>query len=109
MLNKIMRMFSGGGSTPSPEKKDPEVKKQGGIKDLENFVDYVVKALVDKPEEVKIQSKENGDSGVIEITCAREDMGKVIGKSGKTIMSIRSLVSGAAGRLGRKISVEVLE
>jgi predicted RNA-binding protein YlqC (UPF0109 family) len=116
VLKKLMQMIGGGkkasvaapaaaaAAAPSGDKKAPS-----GVKDLGNFVDYVVRALVDKPESVKIQVDKLENSTVIRINCAKEDMGKVIGKNGKTIMAIRSLVSGAGGRLGQKLSVEVVE
>lgn len=80
------------------------------LKDLENFVDYIVRALVDAPEEVRIESEpqENGAS-VIKINCKKEDIGKIVGKNGKTIMAIRSLVSGAAGRMQKRVAVEVID
>ena len=72
-------------------------------------MDYVVRALVDYPDEV-IVSSTTGDNGtVIRIDCRKEDIGKVVGKRGKTIMAIRSLVSGAGGRLQQRISVEVAD
>ncbi len=119
-----MNLFSGGNakdkqadkvpaSSPARRSEDEPASKaapKGEVKDLENFVDYVVKTLVDKPESVRISRKEAEEgASVIEIVCAKEDMGKVIGKSGKTIMAIRSLVSGAGGRLGRRVSVEIVE
>jgi len=74
---------------------------------LENFVDYVVRALVDFPDEVRVTSETGEDSSIIKIDCKKEDIGKIVGKKGKTIMAIRALVSGAAGRLQKKVSVEV--
>ena len=53
------------------------------------------------------EATENGT--VIRIDCRKEDIGKVVGKRGKTIMAIRSLVSGAGGRLQQRISVEVAD
>jgi predicted RNA-binding protein YlqC (UPF0109 family) len=81
----------------------------GSLRDLEGFVGYVVNALVDFPEDVKIQTEENADGCVIKISCRKEDIGKIVGKRGKTIMAIRSLVSGAAGRQKKRVSVEVLD
>ena len=79
------------------------------VRELEHFVDYVVRQLVDYPDEVSV-STEAGDNGaVIRIRCRKEDIGKVVGKRGKTVMAIRSLVSGAAGRIQRRISVEVAD
>lgn len=74
---------------------------------MENFVDYVVRALVDFPDEVRVTSETGEDSSIIKIDCKKEDIGKIVGKKGKTIMAIRALVSGAAGRLQKKVSVEV--
>ncbi|MDD3886876.1 MAG: KH domain-containing protein [Victivallaceae bacterium] len=81
----------------------------GSIRDLEDFVTYVVRSLVDYPDEVKLSTEENSEGCVIKITCRKEDIGKIVGKRGKTIMAIRSLVSGAAGRQHRRVSVEVLD
>ena len=110
MLNKIVQIFTKKEIVTTPLENKKTAKSEKGIKDLENFVDYVVRILVDKPEYVKIALKEtDSESSLIEINCAKEDMGKVIGKNGKTIMAIRSLVSGAGGRLGKRVSVEVVE
>ena len=79
------------------------------IRELEHFVDYVVRALVDYPDEVNVSSREAENGTVISIDCRKEDIGKVVGKRGKTIMAIRSLVSGAGGRLQQRISVEVVD
>ncbi len=98
------KLFSGDDSSSAAK------PSEGGINDLENFVDYIVRALVDYPTDVKVtaDADENGDS-IIKIECKKEDIGKVVGKRGKTIMAIRSLVSGAAGRMRRKVAVEVMD
>ena len=79
------------------------------VRELEHFVDYVVRALVDYPDEVNVSSRADENGTVIRIDCRKEDIGKVVGKRGKTIMAIRSLVSGAGGRLQKRISVEVAD
>ncbi len=79
------------------------------VKELEHFVDYVVRALVDYPDEVNVVTEAGENGAVIRIDCRKEDIGKVVGKRGKTIMAIRSLVAGAAGRLQQRISVEVTD
>ena len=79
------------------------------VRDLEGFVEYVVKALVDYPEEVIIETAETEEGAAIKIRCRKEDIGKIVGKRGKIIMSIRSLVSGAAGRQHKRVSVDVLD
>jgi predicted RNA-binding protein YlqC (UPF0109 family) len=99
-----MKLFGGGSSSESAPAKPAST---GGVKDLENFVDYVVKSLVDFPDEVRVISEDNDGSTMIKVLCRKEDIGKIVGKRGKTIMAIRSLVSGAAGRMQKKVSVEV--
>ncbi len=76
---------------------------------LEDFVLYVSKKLVDYPDEVKVRTASAENGNVIQITCRPGDRGKIIGKNGKTIMALRALVSGAAGRTKGRVSVEVLD
>jgi predicted RNA-binding protein YlqC (UPF0109 family) len=103
VLKSFIKFFTGNHS----EEKKPGSGAQGGVKELENFVDYVVRALVDFPDAVRVTSETGEDSSIIKIDCKKEDIGKIVGKKGKTIMAIRALVSGAAGRLQKKVSVEV--
>ena len=105
MFGFLKRLF--GGSEES-FKFEPQVSGDGE-KDLETFVKYVVCSLVDAPEKVVVDSKSTEKHLNIKVNCEKEDIGKVIGKSGKTIEAIRSLVNGAAGRLGKRASVEVVD
>ena len=82
---------------------------RGTLRELESFVDYVVKSLVDNPDEVKLSTVETDEGATIQIRCNKEDIGKIVGKRGKTIMAIRSLVSGAAGRQRKRVSVDVMD
>ena len=91
------------------DKKGASSVGGGSLGDLESFVEYVVKTLVDKPEEVKITTVEKDEGAVIQVSCCKEDIGKIVGKRGKTIMAIRSLVSGAAGRQRKRVSVDVMD
>ena len=76
---------------------------------LEDFVLYISKKLVDYPDEVKVRTASAENGNVIQITCRPGDRGKIIGKNGKTIMALRALVSGAAGRTKGRVNVEVLD
>ena len=76
---------------------------------VQNFVNYVVCALVDKPEEVRLESVAKGDLNIIQIHCFKRDIGKIIGKSGKTIAALRVLVSGTAAKLGFRATVDVMD
>ena len=105
MFKKLFGFLFGTGKSGSGSVSDG----RGTLRELESFVDYVVKSLVDNPDEVKLTTVENGDGATIQIRCCKEDIGKIVGKRGKTIMAIRSLVSGAAGRQKKRVSVEVLD
>ncbi len=106
MLKSFVRFFTGGGAE---EKVAERHAPDGTIKDLENFVDYVVRALVDFPDDIRVKSEAGKEIEIIRIDCRKEDIGKIVGKHGKTIMAIRALVSGAAGRLQKRVSVEVTD
>ena len=108
MFEKLIRFFTGGKSGDAPE-ASASGATGGSLRDLEGFVDYVVKALVDYPDEVSVNTVENAEGASIQIRCRKEDIGKIVGKRGKTIMAIRSLVSGAAGRQRKRVSVDVLD
>ncbi len=101
MFNFLKSLFGG--------KSASKGKPAAGLNDLEDFVDYVVKSLVDYPNEVEINSIETKEGATIQIRCRKEDIGKIVGKRGKIIMAIRSLVSGAAGRRRQRVSVDVLD
>lgn len=111
MVLRGLLKFFGGGGVASPSKSSASSapgKVPEDVKDLECFVDYVVRALVDYPDQVKVIYETRGqDESLIKIDCNKDDVGKIVGKKGKTIMAIRSLVSGAAGRMQKKVSVEV--
>ena len=79
------------------------------LKDLEDFVNYVVTALVDYPDEVHVTTKTENNENVIWISCRKEDTGKIIGKKGKTIIALRALVASAAGRMQNRVKVEVAD
>ncbi len=114
MLKSLFKLFTGQAAeepsnSGSSKAAPPASTGSGSLKDLESFVDYVVRALVDNPEAVRVSSEAGSDGQIIKIDCKKEDIGKIVGKHGKTIMAIRALVSGAAGRLHEKVSVEVVD
>jgi predicted RNA-binding protein YlqC (UPF0109 family) len=76
------------------------------------MIDYalsIIRPLVDHPNEVQITSIDGEKTLVLELHCHDSDVGKVIGKSGKTITSVRSLLSALAARQGRRALIEVVE
>ncbi|MFW5997022.1 MAG: KH domain-containing protein [Lentisphaeria bacterium] len=81
----------------------------GGEADPKGFVEFVVKQLVDSPEQVTVEMKDANGQFLVEVKCAKADMGKVIGKGGKTIDSIRALAASAGRRIDQNVRVDVLD
>lgn len=73
-----------------------------------DLVTYIVKALVDYPDEVNVREVAGESSIVLELTVAEEDAGRVIGRSGRVINSIRTIVQSLAAKDGKRVSLEVL-
>ncbi len=80
-----------------------------GLESVQEFVRFVVTSLVDEPEQVRLELAEKGELTIIQIHCFKRDIGKIIGKSGKTISAIRTLVTGTSARVGRRVSVDVMD
>ena len=76
---------------------------------MKEFVEYVIKALVDHSDDVAISEIYGARNVVIEVRCHGDDMGRVIGKNGKTIGAIRLLLTGLAAKQGRKAMLEIVE
>ena len=75
---------------------------------MENFIKTMVEPLVDNKAAVTIESVEEEDSVTIKLHADKNDLGKIIGKQGRTAKAIRTLVRAASARDGRKIYVEIL-
>jgi len=76
---------------------------------MEELIRYIATALVDHPEQIQIKETEQDDSIIIELTVAKEDLGKVIGKQGRTARAMRSLLSAAAGKVNKRSRLEIME
>ena len=76
---------------------------------MKELIEYVVKALVDHPDDLRIAEIEGELTIVYELRCHPEDVGKVIGKSGKTVGAIRTLLSTVAARQNKRAMLEVVE
>ncbi len=75
---------------------------------MKALLEYIVKALVDNPDEVSISEIEGEKALVFEIKVAAADAGKVIGKHGRIINAIRTILRSAAVKDGKKVSVELI-
>ena len=80
----------------------------GSNTDFKELVEYIVTSLVDNPDQVKVSESNNRNTVVLEISVAGADMGRVIGKGGKVVNSIRTLVQVLAAKQGKRVSLEVL-
>jgi predicted RNA-binding protein YlqC (UPF0109 family) len=76
---------------------------------MKDLISFIVAKLVDQPDAVEITEREEGDTIIIELRVAKEDLGKVIGKQGRTAKAMRSLLSAAAGKLEKRSRLEILE
>ena len=76
---------------------------------MKDLITEIVKALVDQPEEVSVNEMGGGDTIILEVRVAKTDMGKVIGKQGRTAQAIRTIMSAAAGKKRKRYIMEIVE
>jgi len=77
--------------------------------DMRMLVEQIAQALVDAPAEVKVEAVEDGDATVLELRVAQTDLGKVIGKQGRTAKSIRTILGAASMKLKRRYTLDIIE
>jgi predicted RNA-binding protein YlqC (UPF0109 family) len=77
--------------------------------EMKDLITYIAKALVDKPEEVFVTEIEGEQTSVIELKVAKEDLGKVIGKQGRTARAIRTILSASSTKLRKRAVLEIIE
>ena len=76
------------------------------IKDL---ISYIARALVDHPEEVRVSEIEGNQTSVLELKVAKEDLGKIIGRQGRTAQSMRTILNAASAKLKKRTVLEIIE
>jgi hypothetical protein len=76
---------------------------------MEELVSFIAKNLVDEPDSVKVETREEGDTVVISLSVAPGDMGKVIGRQGRIAKAIRTVVKAASVREDKKYMVDIVE
>ena len=76
---------------------------------MKEFIEYIIKNLVDNPDKVKINEVGGTNTLIIELSVEQSDIGKIIGKKGKTINSIRTLLMSVASRNGIRVNLEIIE
>ena len=76
---------------------------------MKAFIEFVAKGLVDKPEDVQVTEVEGEQGRDLEMGVAKEDLGKVIGKQGRTARALRTLLGAASSKARRRIMLEIVE
>ncbi|MFH1914172.1 KH domain-containing protein [Pseudodesulfovibrio pelocollis] len=76
---------------------------------LKEMIEYIAKSLVDNPDEVRVTEVEGEQTSVIELKVAKEDLGKVIGKQGRTARAMRTLLGAASTKIRKRSVLEILE
>ena len=77
---------------------------------MEDLLDHLARALVDDPDDVRVESFEEDDGTlVLELRVAEDDVGKVIGRSGRTVHALRAVMRACAVKQGRRVLVDVVD
>jgi predicted RNA-binding protein YlqC (UPF0109 family) len=77
--------------------------------EMKELIEYIAKVLVDNPEEVSVTELEGKQTSVIELRVAKEDLGKVIGKQGRTARAMRTILGAASTKMKKRSVLEILE
>jgi len=77
--------------------------------ELKELVSFIARALVDDPDDVQVDVVDGDDAVVLELTVAESDLGKVIGKDGRTARAMRALLSATSARLRKRAILDILE
>ena len=76
---------------------------------MKDLIERIARALVDKPEEVSVTALEGSQATVLELKVAKEDLGKIIGKQGRTARSLRIILGAASAKERRRVVLEIVE
>ncbi|MBW1679300.1 MAG: KH domain-containing protein [Deltaproteobacteria bacterium] len=76
---------------------------------MKELIKYIAQALVDNPDEVEVTEIEGERTSVLELKVAKEDLGKVIGKQGRTARAVRTILSAASAKINKRAVLEIIE
>jgi predicted RNA-binding protein YlqC (UPF0109 family) len=76
---------------------------------LKELIEFIARALVDKPDEVQVSEISGEQTVVLELRVAKDDLGKVIGKQGRTVKAMRAILSAASSKVRKRADLEILE
>jgi len=77
--------------------------------ELKDLIEFIAKALVDHPEDVEVQENKLENTSIILLRVAKEDLGKVIGREGKTARAMRTILSAASTKMHKRAQLEIAE
>ncbi len=77
--------------------------------EMKELITYIAKALVDNPDAVEVSEVEGEQTSVIELKVAKDDLGKVIGKQGRTARAMRTILSAASTKIRKRAVLEIIE
>ena len=76
---------------------------------MKELIEFMARALVDNPEKVRVSEIEGEQTSVIELRVSKEDLGKVIGKQGRTARAMRTILSAASTKIRKRAVLEIIE
>ena len=76
---------------------------------MRELIEHIARALVEKPDDVKVTEIAGESTLILELRVAREDLGRVIGKQGRTVRSMRTLLAAIATKQNKKVNLEIIE
>jgi uncharacterized protein len=76
---------------------------------MKELVQFLARALVSHPDAVEVKETQSDTASILELRVAKEDLGRIIGKQGRTAKSIRTILNAAASRANRKVVLEIVE
>ncbi|THB74405.1 MAG: KH domain-containing protein [Desulfobacteraceae bacterium] len=76
---------------------------------MKELIEYIAKALVDNPDQVTVNEIQGDQTSVLELKVAKEDLGKVIGKQGRSARAMRTILSAASTKLKKRTVLEIIE
>ncbi|MBU4345601.1 MAG: KH domain-containing protein [Desulfobacteraceae bacterium] len=76
---------------------------------MKDLIKYIAQALVDNPDQVEVSEVEGNQTSVLELKVAKEDLGKVIGKQGRTARAMRTILSASSAKIKKRTVLEIIE
>jgi len=76
---------------------------------MKELLEFLARSLVNHPEQVEVKEAQGDNASILELKVAKEDLGRIIGKQGRTAKSIRTILNAAASRTNRKVVLDIIE